>query len=194
MRITSLVKVFMVVCVAFAAANVIFMLVTEFDARSLILTTVVGGIVIAGFGCVLVKLQPINDLIRMIEEVKDGKMHININRSAIANDEIGVLTNSVYDLTEIIKGTLGDVDKAYEEYMKVGNMHYAIDSRKYKNSFKDVIERINNLMSQNTIDILSLVDVLNDINDGKFDTRLNEVDWMGDWVAIPRRLTRLQAA
>jgi len=58
-----------------------------------------------------------------------------------------------------------DLSTAHNEYLKVGNMHYTIDSSKYENSFKEVIGRVNSLLSQTTEDIESVADVLGQISE-----------------------------
>ncbi|MCL1883980.1 MAG: methyl-accepting chemotaxis protein [Defluviitaleaceae bacterium] len=134
--------------------------------------------------------KPISTLTSTIEDVAAGNLNINMS-TKVGNDEIGIMTKDVYDLVGIIKGMVEDLNNAYHEYMKLGNIHFTIDDTKYQNAFKEMIVRVNTLMSQNTTDILSLASVLDNIIKGDFNDSLNEADWTGDWVALPNAVNGL---
>ncbi|MCL2399681.1 MAG: methyl-accepting chemotaxis protein [Defluviitaleaceae bacterium] len=91
----------------------------------------------------------------------------------------------------IISNLMEDISHMYTEYMKRGNVNYAIDSSKYQDSYKEVIELINSLLSQNTKDIMSLADVLNQIGNGKFNADFIIEDWPGEWKIMPKAVNSL---
>jgi len=91
----------------------------------------------------------------------------------------------------IMSNLVGDLSHMHNEYMRHGNLNYTIDSSKYQDSFKEVIELINNLLSQNTKSVMSLVDELNQMGNGNFDTNLKVEDWPGGWAIIPQSVASL---
>ena len=70
---------------------------------------------------ILRKLSPIRGLIRLVGEVSQGKVNVNINRDDISNDEIGMLTQDVCGLVDVIKGMVEDLANVHTEYIKLGN-------------------------------------------------------------------------
>jgi len=133
--------------------------------------------------------KPIHNLVKLTGNVVNGKL--NINRKNVSKDEIGQLTWDMYKLVDTVKTIVEDLTKAYSEYMEVGNMHYKIDESEYKNSYKEVIGLVNSLLERTTDDIMSVADVLNDINDGEFKTNLTLDSWPGEWKIMPQTIISL---
>ena len=131
-------------------------------------------------------LKPIDRLAGNVKDMAAGNMNININRTKITPDEMGMLTHDVLGLAEVIKSMVDDLSTAHNEYMVLGNSQYKIDNAIYQNSFADAIGLVNKLLSQNTTDIMSMIDVLKQISDGDFTMRLKVDDWPGEWVALPQ--------
>jgi len=92
---------------------------------------------------------------------------------------------------EIISDLMHDISDMYTEYMERGNINYAIDSSKYQDSYKEVIEQINSLLSQNTTNILNLADSLIQVSNGDFDTKFDNEGWSGDWIVLPETVRDL---
>ncbi|MCL2564417.1 MAG: methyl-accepting chemotaxis protein [Defluviitaleaceae bacterium] len=138
-------------------------------------------------------MQPIKRLVDLVTNISQGKLNVNIDKSNIPNDEIGVLTHDIVGLIDIIKAIMDDLSKAYHEYMKVGDMHYTIDDSKYQNSFKEVIELINALLTQNTKDIESMAIALDKIKEGDFEANVVIEDWPGEWAILPQTMNGLCA-
>jgi len=135
-------------------------------------------------------LNPIQQMVLFASDVADGNINVNMNRSNLPNDEIGVLTQNVCSLVDVIRSIVDDLTKVYSEYIELGNVNYTIDNTKYKNAFKDVVELVNNLLTQNTADIMSLSAALNQVNNGDFSVRLDEEVWTGDWAILPQSINR----
>ena len=119
-------------------------------------------------------------------------MNINFD-SNLSKDEIGSLTKDVYGLVHVIKDMVDDLAKTYHEFIEIGNTHYAIDTSKYHNSYAEMIEMINILLSAVTADIEDVADTLSHIADGNFDRNMNTDNWGGDWVVMPTALNKLSA-
>jgi len=86
----------------------------------------------------------------------------------------------------IIANLMEDLSNAHNEYLKIGNINYAIDDSKYSSSFKEVVGLVNSILSQNTKAILTLGDALDQIGGGDFSVSMQEEAWVGDWSVIPR--------
>jgi len=83
-----------------------------------------------------------------------------------------------------------DITHMYKEYMEAGNINYTIDTNKYQDSYKEIAELINKLLNQNTNNIIGLIAVLKQINDGNFNSQLIG-DMQGDLAAFSNALKNL---
>ena len=136
-------------------------------------------------------LKPLKNLTQCVKDVAAGNLNINMNKDHITKDEIGTLTMDIYNFVDIIRNIVDDMTTAHKQYIQAGDMHYVIDDEKYKNSFKDMIGFVNNLLTRITADIEEIADTMNYIGDGNFDKRVDETVWVGDWVVIPKSLNYL---
>ena len=166
--------------------------------RSMMIIAIIISVVIAGivafFSNILNRkmiVNPVKKLSKDLTQLSEGNLNINMDMSKISKDETGELTRNVYNLVDVIKSMVGDLSNAYNEYMKVGNVNYTINSSKYQNSFKEMIEHINTLLIQNTADIMSIGDTLNQMKDGDFGVNLKVEDWPGEWSVLPETLNIL---
>jgi len=137
-------------------------------------------------------LRPLNAIMSKIKSVAAGNLNINIDHSKITTDEIGMLTQDVVNLTDVIKHIVDDYTKVYQEFIVVGNMHYAIDESKYQNSYKDMVSQINKLLQATTKDIISIMEVLSHISEGNFNEKIDVDAWPGDWAVMPKSLIGLE--
>jgi len=138
--------------------------------------------------------KPVQNLVKLMRNVADGKLNMNIDQRNIANDEIGVLTHDAYGLVYVIKSILDDFANAYNEYIKVGNIQFQIPDTKYQNSFKEVVGVMNNMLSSITADILDLGNVMDNMSEGDFSVELDATIWVGDWETLPRAANSLAAS
>jgi len=175
MSILKFIKILIAGCIALVLANLVFMLFTDFNVRSLVFTFAALGLIISGFAYILHRLKPINDLTRLINEVKRGKLNVNMNRANLRTDELGILMSNVYDLADIIRNVLDDLSSIKKEYNMSGNMDYRADSGKYQNSFKDIVDDINSIIDKEVENIRDVCRVLNSISDGDLDVHINEL-------------------
>jgi len=136
-------------------------------------------------------VKPIKKLVSLVSDVSKGRLNVNADRASLSKDEVGGLTRDVYDLVDIIKEMTEDLVKVHHEYIKVGNIHYAIDESKYQNSYGEMIGLVNNLIAAVTVDILDVADVLGHISEGDFEKTMNEEVWVGDWIAVPNAVNKL---
>ena len=137
-------------------------------------------------------ISPVKALAAAVSDVSHGKLDINRNAD-LPDDEIGNLTRDVYHLVDVIDGIVSDLSAAHAEYIEIGNMHYSIDESGYENSFKEVVSRVNNLLTQTTTDIESIATVLGQIGDGDFEVEMDASAWVGEWTYMPNAINSLLA-
>jgi len=158
------------------------------------ITAILGGIIaLSLFFLSRQFIKPIKTLSQTVKEVAAGNINMNIDRSRFARDEIGELMHDVCGLVDVTKNMVDDLAKVHHEYIKVGNMHYTIDTDKYQNAYGEMIGLINSLLSSVTIDIESVADTLGHIADGDFDKDICADVWVGEWVIIPNAINKLSA-
>jgi len=134
-------------------------------------------------------LKPIEQIATAASEVSMGKF--NVNLSYMVDDELGKLTEDMLHLVDVIKNIVQDLASIHCEYNELGNMQYRLDEDKYQNSFKDVIQSINNLMEQEVSRLMEMAGTLNQINNGDFD--IQHRDLVGDFAVQSQALRAVTA-
>ncbi|MCL2610563.1 MAG: methyl-accepting chemotaxis protein [Defluviitaleaceae bacterium] len=136
------------------------------------------GIVIAGglmYFLILRALKPIAGLTKVVKDVAAGNINVNINRVNISKDEIGTLTINVVNLVDILKAIVDDLMKMEREFNVNGDFEYRIDTDKYQNSFREMIEGIHAVINDQMNDIVGVLDVIGKIGDGNFDVKIKDM-------------------
>jgi len=113
-------------------------------------------------------LGPIQKLVTIVSDVARGNVNVNIDRSSISKDEIGVLTQDIYRLVDVIKSVVDDLDKFEKMYNEEGDIEYRMNADKYENSFRDMVNGSNHLMDNVVSDVMGFLDTLSQVNDGNF--------------------------
>ncbi|MCL1884998.1 MAG: methyl-accepting chemotaxis protein [Defluviitaleaceae bacterium] len=149
--------------------------------QNIILITFVGLLVVSIIMFFLISnsLKPLGALARNINDVAEGNMSVNIDRSKITTDEIGTLTHDILGLADVIKTIVDDLSVVQENYNVQGNSNFRIDSSKYQNSFKEMIESVNAIFDEEVANVMDTVKALNQISDGDFNIKVKERN--GDW-------------
>ena len=137
------------------------------------------GVTVAGFViCIIVAMiisgvitKPINEVVKMIDDVSEGNFNIN-RRENLPKDEIGVMTKDVYLLVDVIEGLIEDISKFSHEVSINGNVDYRIDSGKYKGVYAEKADALNNLAAELIDDVKVLLGVIDKVNKGDFDVEI----------------------
>ena len=116
-------------------------------------------------------VRPIKDVQGVIKSVADGSFAINI-RNDLNNDEIGLMTQDVYFLVNVIKDIVEDLTRLNHEFNSVGDTEYRADASKYQNSFREMVESVNNLLEHQVQDVHGMLGMLNNISDGDFNIKI----------------------
>jgi len=119
--------------------------------------------------------KPIGTVVKALSDVARGKLNINIDRSKITKDETGVLIGDVVAVVDVVRGMVDDLVKLDHEYNVVGDIDYRIDAAKYQNSFREMIEGVNNIPEKIVQDVLILIAGLNELNKGNFNITVKDL-------------------
>ena len=136
-------------------------------------------------------IKPVSRVANVMKDVAHGKLNTNMDRSSLPNDELGALTLDAYNLVDTIKDMVDDLKNVHKQYIQVGNMSFNVDESKYENSFKEMIGLVNVVLTNVTADISGLVESMNLIGNGDFDTKMDMSAWIGDWNYVPQAVQGL---
>ena len=127
-------------------------------------------------------VKPVNQVARLVSEVTAGNMNVDIVRTGIKKDEIGLLTHDIYSLVDVIKLILSDLSLVTVDLNKFTGFDYQIDTRKYSGSYKEIIGGINKLADSITISrkTMAVMDYL--------DTMISVVDFDYNILYINRNM------
>jgi len=113
-------------------------------------------------------LKPVQHLVGVVSDVREGKFNSQLNPAHIVDDEIGRLTKDVHSLADVIRGIVDDLMTLDHEFNIRGNMDYRINADKYHNSFREMVDGVNNLPTQTMQDIQMTINVLEELGRGNF--------------------------
>jgi len=82
-----------------------------------------------------------------------------------SKNEIGELEKSFIKVKETIVGITTDIGN-YEQQQKQGDWDYELNSAKYNNEYKKLVDRINDISNLHIGTIKSLLDTLENIKNG----------------------------
>ena len=156
--------------------------------RNVVLIAFLGLVVVSILMYFLIRnsLMPLGIFAKNVNDVANGNININIDRSKITTGEIGMLTQDVCGLIDVTKDLVQDLSIIHHEYNKLGNSKFRLDSSKYQNSFKEMVESINKIFDEDIENKTSVVHTINQINAGNFDVEIR--DMPGDFVFQPQAL------
>ncbi|MCL2216813.1 MAG: methyl-accepting chemotaxis protein [Defluviitaleaceae bacterium] len=119
--------------------------------------------------------KPIQKAATALGDVSMGRLSINIDRASIGKDEVGMLTADVCNLVDIINGMVQDLIQINREFNTVGDMEYRANTDKYHNSFKEMVESVNEILNHQVSDVMSMLGTLNSISDGDFNVNMADM-------------------
>jgi len=135
--------------------------------------------------------KPLSKVVTAVEELADGNVNINFDHSNLGTDEISVLTEDTYKLVETIRNMVEDLESIPVEYQQKGNMNFQVNTGRYHNSFKTVIEGVNSLIDGRNKNVKDVVDKLKQVGTGNFDIKIDDLP--GDFNVLPTAFRALIA-
>jgi len=147
---------------------------TSAQLRNILLIAILGVVVVSAimFQLIFRTLKPLSSLAENIKDVAAGNINVNIDRSKITYDEIGMLTTDVCGLIDVLKGIIDDLAVVSHEFIVAGDFEKRVDIDKYHNSFREMIEGIHSIMDDQTNDILKVLGVVEQIGNGDFNVAI----------------------
>jgi methyl-accepting chemotaxis protein len=112
--------------------------------------------------------KPVQNLVKLTTDVRNGNLNINMDRSRLTKDEIGMLTEDVYGVVDVVKGIVADIGTFATEVNVNGDTDYRADATKYKGGYADMIKDLNGFAEGFLKDIANLLEVLNKVGGGDF--------------------------
>jgi len=175
MKIMTLIKLYIGLALSLGVINTIIVLTTGGDTRSMVMTWIAVSSMVIGFLFMYHRLRPIIGLKRLMADVKNGNMNVNINRAALKTDEIGEIMGDVYDLVDMNHQLVNDVDKLVYAFGRDGDIEHRINASVYKGSYKEMIERLNIFAENSVDDLLTMTNLIEMIGKGDFNLQLKEM-------------------
>ncbi|MCL2565271.1 MAG: methyl-accepting chemotaxis protein [Defluviitaleaceae bacterium] len=154
----------------------------------MIVLTLIGlvlGMVIA-FVIASMITKPINKAVATLADVSKGNLAVNIDKTSLSRDEVGVLTRDIYGLVDIVRTIVDDLTQLNHEFHTVGDIEYRIDENKYENSFKEMMGSVNNIVDGSINDVLEMLDAMSKISDGDFNLEIKDLP--GKKVVMPQTM------
>ena len=147
------------------------------QARSVIMIAMLGGVVVPLIMFLLIRntLKPIDSLAKNINDVAAGNINVNIDRSKITSDEIGMLTSDVCGLVDVLKTMVEDLVKMEHEFNVAGDFEHRVDLNKYQNSFRQMIEGVHAIIDDQMKDIVGVLGIVGQIGDGDFNVEIKDM-------------------
>ena len=119
-------------------------------------------------------LKPLGHLTDTVRDVAAGNLNVTMS-SNFSRDEIGAMTLDVYSLVNIVRDMVDDIEHFAHESGVNGDIEYRIDPVKYEGKYREIIELLNTYTDGVVNDMQALSDVLNRVNRGDFNARLNKM-------------------
>jgi methyl-accepting chemotaxis protein len=119
--------------------------------------------------------KPVKNLGVVLGNVAEGNLNMNIDRSRTSKDEIGLLTRDVYSVIDVVRNMVDDLGKLSHEFTTVGDFEYRIDSDKYQNSFKDLMDGTNAVVQSQNDDVLPMLNALTAMSEGDFNVKIADL-------------------
>ena len=120
--------------------------------------------------------KPVKQLSNYAFLISQGDLEsIDVLLTNNGKDEISTLLNSFAATIDTIKSLISDLNNLSREFTVEGDIDYRIDANKYRNSFKGLVEGVNNIVTSQANDILPVIDILKNIVDGNFDESVQDL-------------------
>lgn len=114
--------------------------------------------------------NPVKNLQKLAHDISKGVFN---EYQTDRLDEIGELEKSFVLVKETISEIISDIN-IYEKNQKLGDWDYELNENKYDNSYKTLVKNINDISRLHVSNIKTILNILEDITNGKLDTEIKE--------------------
>ena len=156
-----------IVAVSLVGLNYIY----SSSSRMIVIGTLIGGFVVGiTIAVLLVRSisRPVKILTGLVEDVVDGNLNVNLNKSAITKDEIGLLTFDIYELVNTIKNINNDLVTFSKNIGELGDYEYRMNAGKYKGAYKDLVNQVNHAVDGAEVESWVMMNAIEAIGKGTF--------------------------
>ncbi|MDE6182118.1 MAG: MCP four helix bundle domain-containing protein, partial [Eubacteriales bacterium] len=115
--------------------------------------------------------KPVGNLTVLAEEISKGNF---VDIRSNSRDEVGTLSNSIANMVGIFESILDDI-KSFSENFEKGNLSYRINSNKYKGTFKQATEAINETVEDLLCNTDDIVNTISEIGNGNFEVQVKDM-------------------
>ncbi|MCL2388066.1 MAG: methyl-accepting chemotaxis protein [Defluviitaleaceae bacterium] len=151
---------------------------------------IMAGITIAGavIGIVIAMLisgaisKPINEVVVALSSVSAGNFNIN-KKTVVSTDEVGVMTNNVYELVDTLKGVRNEVNAMIDAAAEKGDLHFHIDEDKYRGDWREIMVGLNHIAEAVDAPVVETMNVMNSLARGDFSMQVTG-NYVGDFLQI----------
>ena len=119
-------------------------------------------------------VKPMKNLVRLAADVTQGNLNVNIDRSRLHKDEMGMLTHNIYELIGMIKTLIDDMNHFIHEVNVNGDIEYRTDVTKYSGAYKEIANGVNQIVDGFVTDVLDLLKGLGAVIDGDFQAEVDQ--------------------
>ena len=146
---------------------------TNSTIQILIVLSFASGILVVLIAIILSRAlsRPVNEVAKVLNDVAGGDFNIN-TRTDLPTDEIGLMTRDIYGLVSTFKNIMDGIRKFIYESTERGNLNYILDETRYNGGYRELIESINQFDKHTKTEMFAVMDVLDSINKGNFDTNV----------------------
>ncbi|MCL2350348.1 MAG: MCP four helix bundle domain-containing protein, partial [Defluviitaleaceae bacterium] len=167
---------------------------TATDSLYLLVGLTIVGIVLGVIAAILIVKSvagPVAKIGALVNDVAHGNVNVNIDRSRVGKDEVGMLTRDVYELIDVIRHMIDDLSKMTHEFTVNGDIEYRADTSKYQNAFKDLMERCNGMLQAQMNEVLPAIKAMNSMAEGDFNVTIKDLP--GKKAILPQSIRSIAA-
>ena len=125
------------------------------------------------------------------KDVSEGNLNVNTGNIHTSDDEIGQLFKAFSAVVNTIKSLTQEIEVLNYETHTIGNLEYRANSCKYQNAYKEMLDNVNNIVSNSTQDTVIALGKLEKVINGDFDVHIP--DMPGQKMMIPNTLRSVTA-
>jgi len=169
-----------------AAVNTELTQMTDNTILLMIAISILGGVVGVFIALLIASSisKPVKNLGVVLSNVADGNLNMNIDRGRTSKDEIGLLSQDVYRVIDVVRSIVDDLNALSHEFTTMGDIEYRADETKYKNAYRELMERANAILQGQADEVLPVIEALGAMSDGDFNVEL--ADLPGKKIILPQ--------
>ena len=101
-------------------------------------------------------IKPIKRLVTIVSDISKGKLNINVDRQNLSKDEIGILTQDIYDLIDTIKNINNEIQTRSQKIIN-GNLLVTESDFVAQGDFRTILDGVNDV-AQSVARYLNVLD------------------------------------